>query len=96
MDATLRTAAPFPFVAGPALVARPADVPPGPIVAEGRLLDVVAARDVVGTLDEIARLVQVGPDDLVAALAELTEVGWVSAEPTDDGRVLLRLADDAR
>jgi DNA-binding IclR family transcriptional regulator len=72
------------------------DVPPGPIVAGGRLLDTVAVRDLHGSLDDIARQIQVRAEDLVTALAELTEVGWVALEPRDGGHVMLRLADDAR
>ena len=91
MEHGARTPAAAPFFA-PHL----ADVPLGPIVAGGRLLDTVAVRDVQGTLEDIASQIQVRSEDLVTALAELTEVGWVALEAGDDGRVMLRLADDAR
>ena len=77
-------------------VARLADASAGPIIAGGRLLDSVADRDLQGTLEDIARLIQVRSEDLVAALAELSEVGWVTIRPVQDGRVMLRLAEDAR
>lgn len=80
-----------PFFA-PRLVAGPA----GPIVAGGRLLDTIAERDLQGTLEDIAGLIEVDAEDLVTALAQLTEAGWVAIEPSGDGRVRLRLADDAR
>lgn len=73
-----------------------ASVPAGPIVAGGRLLDTVADGDLQGTLEDIAGLIDVSSDDLVTALAQLTEVGWIALEPSDDGRVRLSLADDAR
>ncbi len=82
--------------ATPFFAPRLAAVPPGPIVAGGRLLDTVAVRDLQGTLDDIAPQIQVRSEDLVTALAELTEVGWVALESGDDGWVMLRLADDAR
>ena len=75
---------------------RHADVPAGPIIAGGRLLDSVADRDLQGTLEDIAQLIQVRAEDLVTALAELSEVGWVTIRPGKDGHVMLRLADDAR
>jgi hypothetical protein len=80
-----------PFVAP-----RHTDVLAGPIVAGGRLLDSVVDRDLQGTLEEIAGQIEVRAEDLVTALAQLTEVGWVALEPHSDGRVCLRLADDAR
>ena len=73
-----------------------ADAPTGPIIAGGRLLDSVADSDVQGTLEDIAQMIQVKAEDLVTALAELSEVGWVTIRPGQDGRVMLRLADDAR
>lgn len=80
----------------PLFAARYADVPAGPIIAGGRLLDSVADSDVQGTLEDIARLIQVRSEDLVTALAELSEAGWVTIRPGHDGHVMLRLADDAR
>ena len=78
------------------LVSREEDVPAGPIIAGGRLLDSVADRDLQGTLEDIAQLIQVRAEDLVTALAELSEVGWVTIRPGKDGHVSLCLADDAR
>ena len=72
------------------------DASAGPIIAGGRLLDSVADRDLHGTLEDIAALIQVRSEDLVAALAELSEVGWVTIRPVQDGRVMFRLAEDAR
>jgi len=76
--------------------ARRADASAGPIIAGGRLLDSVADRDLQGTLQDIARLIRVRSEDLVAAMAELSEAGWVTIRPEQDGAVMLRLADDAR
>ena len=80
----------------PLLLSRMADASAGSIIAGGRLLDSVADRDLQGTLEDIARLIHVRSEDLVTALAELSEAGWVTIRPSDDGRVLLCLADDAR
>ena len=80
----------------PLSASRNAEVSAGPIIAGGRLLDSVADRDVQGTLDDIARLIQVRSEDLVTALAELSEAGWVTIRPGKDGHVMLCLADDAR
>ncbi len=73
-----------------------AEVGSGRIIAGGRLLDHVANAEVRGTLDDIASQIQVRAEDLVPALAELSEVGWVTVRPDADGRLVLKLSDDAR
>ena len=77
-------------------VARLADASAGPIIAGGRLLDSVADRDLQGTLHDIARPIRVRSEDLVAAMAELSDAGWVTIRPDQAGAGMLRLANDAR
>jgi hypothetical protein len=69
--------------------------PLGPVIAEGRVLDAVAGRDLRGTLDEIADLLGITYGDLRAAIDELASIGWVSVEVLAEGLVLT-LPEDAR
>ncbi len=69
--------------------------PPGPVIAEGRVLDAVAGRDLRGTIDEIAESLGISYGDLRPAIDELVEIGWVSLELLSEGLVL-SLPEDAR
>jgi hypothetical protein len=69
--------------------------PLGPVIAEGRVLDAVAGRDLHGTLDDISDTLGISHDDLRAAIDELVKIRWVSLELVADGLVL-SLAEDAR
>jgi hypothetical protein len=66
-----------------------------PVIAEGRVLDAVAGRDLRGTLDDIADALDVSYNDLRAAIDALTAIGWVTLELLSEGLVL-RLPEDAR
>jgi hypothetical protein len=69
--------------------------PLGPVIAEGRVLDAVAGRDLRGTLDDIADSLGISDGDLRSAIDELTRIGWVSLELLSEGLVL-SLPEDAR
>jgi hypothetical protein len=69
--------------------------PLGPVIAEGRVLDAVAGRDLRGTLDDIAETLGISHGDLRAAIDELAKIGWVSVELLAEGLVLT-LPEDAR
>jgi hypothetical protein len=69
--------------------------PLGPVIAEGRVLDAVAGRDLRGTLDDIADALGISYGDLRAAIDELVKIRWVSLELLTEGLVL-SLAEDAR
>ena len=69
--------------------------PLGPVIAEGRVLDAVAGRDLHGTLDDIADSLGISYGDLRLAIDELTKIGWVSLELLGEGLVL-SLPEDAR
>ena len=69
--------------------------PLGPVIAEGRVLDAVAGRDLRGTLDDIAEALGISHSDLRAAIDELVKIGWVSLELLSEGLVL-SLPEDAR
>lgn len=66
-----------------------------PVIAEGRVLDAVAGRDLRGTLDDIADALDLSYDDLRAAIDALTAIGWVTLELLGEALVL-RLPEDAR
>jgi predicted ArsR family transcriptional regulator len=66
-----------------------------PVIAEGRVLDAVAGRDLRGTLDDIADALGVSYNDLRAAIDELTAIGWVTLELMGEALVL-SLPEDAR
>ncbi|MCC7369951.1 MAG: hypothetical protein IT306_16110 [Chloroflexi bacterium] len=68
----------------------------GPIIAEGRVLDAVAGRDLCGTLDDIADALGISYGDLRTALDELVSIGWVSLDLRRDGLIVLSLPEDAR
>lgn len=68
----------------------------GPLIAEGRILDVVAAGDLRGTADEIATSLGITTPDLHVAIDELTRIAWVVVERVSDRELLVRLAEDAR
>ena len=69
--------------------------PLGPVIAEGRVLDAVAGRDLRGTLDDIAEALGISYGDLRAAIDELVRIGWVCLELLAEGLVLT-LPEDAR
>ncbi len=69
--------------------------PLGPVIAEGRVLDAVAGRDLRGTLDDIAEALGISYSDLRAAIDELAKIGWVSVELVGECLVL-SLPEDAR
>ena len=69
--------------------------PLGPVIAEGRVLDAVAGRDLRGTLDEIADTLDISHSDLRAAIDELVKIGWVNLEVLAESLVL-SLPEDAR
>ena len=69
--------------------------PLGPVIAEGRVLDAVAGRDLRGTLDDIAETLDISYSDLRAAIDELVRIGWVCLELLAEGLVL-SLPEDAR
>ena len=69
--------------------------PLGPVIAEGRVLDAVAGRDLRGTLDDIADGLGISYCDLRCAIDELVKIGWVSLEVLGEGLVL-SLPEDAR
>jgi hypothetical protein len=69
--------------------------PPGPVIAEGRVLDAVAGRDLAGTLDEIADGLGVTYNELRAAIDELVAIGWVTIDLLGE-RLVLSLPEDAR
>ena len=69
--------------------------PLGPVIAEGRVLDAVARRDLAGTLDDIADLLGVSYGELRAAIDELVSIGWVTIDLLSE-RLVLSLPEDAR
>jgi hypothetical protein len=69
--------------------------PLGPVIAEGRVLDAVAGRDLRGTLDDIAETLGISYSDLRLAIDELVKIRWVSLELLTEG-LILSLAEDAR
>jgi hypothetical protein len=71
-------------------------IPLGPIIAEGRVLDAVAGSDLCGTLDDIADALGITYNDLRSALDELIGIGWVTLDLHTEGRILLSLPEDAR
>jgi DNA-binding MarR family transcriptional regulator len=71
-------------------------IPLGPIIAEGRVLDAVAGSDLCGTLDDIADALGITYNDLRTALDELVAIGWVTLDLHTEGRILLSLPEDAR
>ena len=77
------------------LIVRSIHTPLGPVIAEGRVLDAVAGRDLSGTLDDIAENLGISYGDLRAAIDELVKIRWVSIELLSEGLVL-SLPEDAR
>jgi DNA-binding MarR family transcriptional regulator len=69
--------------------------PLGPVIAEGRVLDAVAGRDLRGTLDDIAETLGITHGDLRSAIDELVKIGWVSLELATES-LILSLPEDAR
>lgn len=69
--------------------------PLGPVIAEGRVLDAVAGRDLRGTIDDIADGLGISYGDLRSAIDELAKIGWVSVEVMSEG-LILSLPEDAR
>jgi hypothetical protein len=66
------------------------------IVAEGRVLDAVAARDLRGTVDQIAEGLGISASHLRAAITSLGEIGWVEATYHGEDQLWLCLGDDLR
>jgi hypothetical protein len=73
----------------------PIQAPLGPVIAEGRVLDAVAGRDLRGTLDDIADTLGISYGDLRSAIDELVKIGWVTVEVMSEG-LILSLPEDAR
>jgi len=69
---------------------------PAAIVAEGRVLDAVAASALSGTVDEIADTLGLSVNLFRAAVTELASIGWVEVTQSSDGALSLDLAGDAR
>jgi hypothetical protein len=69
---------------------------PTAIVAEGRVLDAVAASVLRGTVDEIARKLGLSVGSFRAAVTELSSIGWVEVTKLSDGALSLDLPGDAR
>ena len=67
----------------------------GPVIAEGRVFDAVARRDLAGTLDEIADALGITYCELRDAIDELVSIGWVSLELLAE-KLVLSLPEDAR
>jgi hypothetical protein len=76
-------------------IVRSLHAPLGPVIAEGRVLDAVAGRDLHGTLDDIADSLGLTYGDLRAAIDELAKIRWVNVELRSEGLVL-SLPEDAR
>ena len=72
-----------------------ARTPVGPVIAEGRVFDAVARRDLAGTLDEMADALGITYGELRAAIDELVSIGWVSLELLAE-KLVLSLPEDAR
>jgi hypothetical protein len=66
------------------------------IVAEGRVLDAVAARDLRGSIEQIADALGISASHLRAAVSSLGEIGWVEATYHGDDQIWLCLGDDLR
>jgi DNA-binding IclR family transcriptional regulator len=67
----------------------------GSVIAEGRVLDAVARRDLAGTIDEIADALGIVHAELRPAIDELVSIGWVSLELMAE-KLVLSLPEDAR
>jgi len=74
----------------------PPSVEPSSIIAEGRILDAVVARDLHGTVDQLADGLGISASQLRAAISALGAIGWVEATFHGDGQVWLCLGDDLR
>ncbi|MGE3267330.1 MAG: hypothetical protein AB7P40_01190 [Chloroflexota bacterium] len=74
----------------------PVQIPLGPIIAEGRILDAVVGNDLSGTLDEIADDLGISYSDLRTAIDELVGIGWLTLELHAEGLIVLSLPEDAR
>jgi hypothetical protein len=69
--------------------------PLGPVIAEGRVLDAVARRDLAGTIDEIADGLGLSYGEVRSAIDELVSIGWVTLDLSAECLVL-SLPEDAR
>jgi hypothetical protein len=77
-------------------VPRLAEVHPGALVAEGRILELVAdGHPLRGTPSDLARQLDVRIGDLRAAVRELETIGWLTVETGAGGQLSLGLADGA-
>ena len=69
-------------------------IDPGPLVAQGRVLDaVLEATELRGTLADLAGRLNVLVADLRAAIGELTAVGWIAVETGARRELVLRWLD---
>ncbi len=72
------------------------EIEPGPIVAQGRLVDAIADGSVLrGTVHELAADLGVMAADLLEAVDELMAVGWLMLETDPNDALVLRWADEA-
>jgi len=72
-----------------------AKTPVGPVIAEGRVFDAVARRDLAGTLEEIADSLGISYCELRSAIDELVKIGWVTLDLLAE-QLVLSLPEDAR
>ena len=82
------------FMTTPIFTPRPHE--PATIVAEGRVLDAVATRDLRGTVDQIAAGLGISASHLRAAISAHGEIGWVEATYPGDDQLWLCLGNDLR
>jgi len=69
---------------------------PEAIVAEGRVLDAVAAHDLRGTVEQLADVLGVSARQFRDAVSALSSIGWVEATYQGDGGLVLCLPGDLR
>jgi len=73
----------------------PSDPEDGRMVAQGRLVDVVADGTVLrGTPATLARQLGISAGDLLGAIEELMAIGWVMFEVGPQGELTVRWIDD--
>ena len=87
MDNPRASSRPPPISPAPTLPS----IDPAPLLAQERLLDAVAAGEVVvGTPDELAARFGVSLEALGRAMAELLRAGWIVMRAGLDGRLAVR------
>ena len=68
-----------------------AQVEPGLLLAQGRVLEMVADGSVLGgTAADLARRFGVKTSELLAAVDELAGIGWLELGIEQDGRLIVR------